>query len=49
MKTNKNQKSDWMRPEVKMLNIKRDTFSGTGTQEESQGNSPNTKRPRVKV
>jgi len=35
MKTLKNNKKNWSKPEIQILNIKKDTFSGSGAKGEN--------------
>lgn len=44
MKTNKTDRKNWTKPEIKVLNIKKDTFSGSGASNE-KGTSSDTKYP----
>lgn len=40
MKSKKNEKKTWKKPEIKTLSIKKDTFSGSGTVNESAKKRP---------
>ena len=37
MEKQKNKKKVWLKPSIETLNIKKDTFSGTGTKSEKLG------------
>jgi len=45
MKTQENKKKVWSKPIVHSLNIKKDTFSGSGTSKEAPGNPTTDKYP----
>lgn len=43
-------KKEWAKPGLKILDIKKDTFAGTGTQtEQNAGQGPTNKKPTAAI
>ena len=46
MENQKNEKKAWLKPSIESLNIKKDTFAGTGLKnEKNPGQGPTNKKP----